>query len=324
MRAPDFWYREGVGRDAAPVLRGMLAPIAAAYAWAGARRIAATTPTKVAARVICIGNLTMGGAGKTPIARAVRAILGEGAHTLSRGYGGRLKGPHRVVMTDAAADVGDEPLLHAADGPAWIARDRVAGAQAAIASGAQTLILDDGFQNPSLAKDLSILVFDAGAGVGNGRIFPAGPLREPLAQGLPRAQAAAVFRASASADRTRPAYLEGFAQPIFDAWLEAAAPPPPGPLLAFAGIARPEKFFDTVKDLGGDLLDGASFPDHHPFAPSELENLARHAEHHGAILITTEKDAVRLPPPWRAKVAVLPVKARFADEAAFAAFVRAP
>ena len=324
MRAPDFWYREGVGREAAPVLRAILAPMAAAYAWAGARRIATTAPTKVSARVICVGNLTMGGAGKTPVSRAVRAILGEGAHTLSRGYGGRLKGPHRVSETDSATDVGDEPLLHAADGPAWIARDRVAGAEAAIAAGAQTLILDDGFQNPTLAKDLSILVFDAGAGVGNGRIFPAGPLREPLAQGLPRAHGAVVFRASAAADRTRPAYLENFDKPVFDAWLEAAAPPPPGPLLAFAGIARPEKFFDTVKDLGGDLLDGASFPDHHPFAPAELESLARHAEHHGARLITTEKDAVRLPVAWRDRVAVLPVKARFAEEAAFAAFVRAP
>lgn len=322
MRAPDFWYREGVGRDAAPVLRGLLAPVAAVYAWAGARRLATAVPARVPARVICIGNLTMGGAGKTPIARAVRALLGEGAHTLSRGYGGRLKGPHRVTDADSAADVGDEPLLHAADGPAWIARDRVAGAHAAIATGARTLILDDGFQNPSLAKDLSILVFDAGAGVGNGRIFPAGPLREPVAHGLPRAQAAVVFRAASGADRARPAYLEGFDKPVFDAWLEAASPPPPGPLLAFAGIARPEKFFDTVKDLGGDLLDGASFPDHHPFVAIELESLARHADHHGATLITTEKDAVRLPPAWREKVAVLPVKARFADEAGFAALVR--
>ncbi len=322
MRAPDFWYRQGIGREAAPGLRAMLAPMAAAYAWAGARRIATTTPVRVAARVICVGNLTMGGAGKTPIARAVRAILGEGAHTLSRGYGGLLRGPHRVAAPDSAADVGDEPRLHAADGPAWIARDRLAGAQAAIAAGAQTLILDDGFQNPSLAKDLSILVFDAGAGVGNGRVFPAGPLREPLARGLPRAQAAVVFRASSLADRARPAYLEGFDKPVFDAWLEAIAPPPPGPLLAFAGIARPEKFYDTIKALGGDLLDGASFPDHHPFVASELESLARHAAHHGAALITTEKDAVRLPPGWRDKVAVLPVRARFADEAAFAAFVR--
>ncbi len=321
MRAPDFWYREGIGREAAPVLRGLLHPLSALYAWAGARRIATTAPTRVSARVICVGNLTMGGAGKTPISRAVRALLGDGAHTLSRGYGGRLKGPWRVSSADSAADVGDEPLLHAADGPAWIARDRVAGAEAAIAAGATSIILDDGFQNPSLGKDFSIVVFDAGAGVGNGRIFPAGPLREALAVGLARADAVVLVRSSEIADRARPAYLGAYGGPVFEAWL-AAPPAPAGPLLAFAGIARPEKFFDTVKAAGGALIDGASFPDHHPFLVSELEGLARHAAHLGAGLITTEKDAVRLPAAWRSKVAVLPVKARFADEASFAALVR--
>lgn len=321
MRAPDFWYRNDTGREAAPVLRALLAPLSSLYAWVGARRIATATPVRVSARVICVGNLTMGGAGKTPISRAVRAALGEGAHTLSRGYGGRLKGPHRVDPSDSPSDVGDEPLLHAADGPAWIARDRVAGAQAAIAAGAKALIMDDGFQNPSLAKDLSLVVFDAGAGIGNGRIFPTGPLREPVALGLSRADAVVIVRAGEGAERARPTYLGDFAGPVFDAWL-AAPPAPSGALLAFAGIARPEKFFDTVKAAGGALIDGASFPDHHPFTEAELASLARHAAHHDAALITTEKDAVRLPPQWRERVAVLPVTAQFADPVGFAALVK--
>lgn len=321
LRAPDFWYREATGREAAPLLRALLSPWAALYAAAGARRIATTVPQRVDARVICIGNVTMGGAGKTPISRAVRAILGPSAHTVSRGYGGRLKGPHRVSVSDTAKDVGDEPLLHAADGPAWISRDRVAGAQAAIAAGATTVILDDGFQNPKLAKDLSILVFDAVAGIGNGAVFPAGPLREPVKQGTARAQAVVLVRANAESARETPAYLEGFTGPVFNAWLKPQAAPK-GRLLAFAGLARPEKFFETLRATGAELIDGAPFSDHHLYTESELNALSAHAKHHDAILITTEKDAVRLAPAWREKIAVLPVQAQFAEAEAFSALIK--
>lgn len=313
MRAPDFWYREGHGRDAAPILRAALAPVAALYGYLGARRIAQGRPTSVGAPVVCVGNLTLGGAGKTPVARTLRAMLGPGAHMLSRGYGGRAPGPLQVTPDADAADVGDEPLLHARDGPAWVSRDRVAGAQAAVAAGARVIVMDDGFQNPDLKKDVSILVVDAAAGIGNGKVFPAGPLREPAAAGLARADAVVLLRAAETAPDESPQFLENFGGPVLRAWIEPTAPPPPGRLLAFAGIGRPEKFFDTLSAHGGEVVDGASFPDHHRFALSELERLADYAASIEATLVTTEKDAVRLPAAWRERVAVFPIAARFAE-----------
>lgn len=317
MRPPEFW-RHTEGKLAAPVTRALLTPIALAYTAIGRRRIATTQPQSVAAPVICIGNVTLGGAGKTPVTRTVRqrlAALGVQATTLSRGHGGREVGPLRVDLAQhSAADVGDEPLLHAADGPAFIARDRVAGARAALAAGAQAILMDDGFQNPGLKKDLSILVFDADYGIGNGRVFPAGPLREPLADGLARADAIIVMRSAPNAG-ARPEYLEGFGGPILDAWLEAAAPVPEGRLIAFAGIARPEKFFDTLVRVGADLVDGASYPDHHMFKDGELTWLSQLAADREARLITTEKDAARLSPDWRARVLTFPVRAHLFDPA---------
>jgi tetraacyldisaccharide 4'-kinase len=317
MRPPEFW-RHTEGKEAARLTRALLTPIAHAYAAAGARRIATSAPQKVERPVICVGNVTLGGAGKTPVVRALRAMLAEGgvkAVTLSRGHGGRLKGPVQVdPATHSAADVGDEPLVHASDGPAVIARDRVAGARAAIGLGADAVLMDDGFQNPALHKDLSLLVFDADYGLGNGCIFPAGPLREPLDAGLARAQAIVVMRA-APAPGPRPDYLHGFAGPVLDAWLEPAGLKPEGRLLAFAGIARPEKFFATLERMGAEIVDGAAYPDHHPFNQGELTWLAKLAAAREARLITTEKDAARLPAPWRAQVLTLPVRARlFAPE----------
>lgn len=318
MRPPEFW-RHTHGKEAAALTRTLLSPLATLYAFAGARRIAQATPSRVDAPVICIGNITLGGAGKTPVTRTVRErliALGAAPATVSRGHGGRERGPLRVDLTQhTAADVGDEPLLHAADGPAFIARDRVAGARMAIAGGADTVLLDDGFQNPGLHKSLSILVFDADYGLGNGHICPAGPLREPLAAGLARADAAIVMRASPNPGPP-PGFLSGFSKPVLDAWLEPTGAPPSGRLLAFAGIARPEKFFATLERLGADITDGAAYPDHHPFTDGELTWLERLAADREARLITTEKDAARLSPTWRAKVLTLPVRAKVFDASA--------
>jgi tetraacyldisaccharide 4'-kinase len=281
--------------------------------------VAKTTPERVERPVICIGNVTLGGAGKTPLTRTLRERLtarGLKVATLSRGHGGALKGPTLVdPARHSAADVGDEPLLHAADGLAVIARDRVAGARTAIAADADIVVMDDGFQNPMLHKDVSILVFDEGFGVGNGRLVPAGPLREALSDGLSRADAVVVMR-TAPAPGARPDYLDGFKKPILDAWLEPTIAAPPGRLLAFAGIARPDKFFHTLEQIGATLVDGASYPDHHVFSEGELNWLAKLADDREARLITTEKDAVRLPAAWRAKILTLPVRARLADPAA--------
>ncbi len=315
MRPPEFWKADASGRDTALALRALLTPLSWAYAFAAAHRIRTTISRHAPVPVICIGNLTVGGAGKTPIARAIRAKLGSNAHTLSRGYGGRVEGPLRVTPDMAASEVGDEPLIHARDGAAWIARDRLAGALAAAQAGAHAIIMDDGFQNPTLAKDLSIVAVDPGYGVGNGQVFPAGPLRERLADGLARADAIVLLHPQ-GAEQVEQEWLQGFAKPILHARLEPSGIIPDGPLVAFAGLARPEKFFDTLTSMGAKLADAVPFPDHHPFSDDDLKHLEALAKEHGARLITTEKDAARLSPEWRARVAILPVAARFADDAA--------
>lgn len=316
MRPPEFWKADVSGRDSVVLLRALLTPVSWVYAWAAARRIKTTMPRHAPVPVICVGNFTMGGAGKTPITRALRAKLGETAHTLSRGYGGTLPGPLRVTPEMSALEVGDEPLLHAADGPAWIARDRVAGALAAANNGAHAIIMDDGFQNPTLAKDLSIIVVDPGYGVGNGKVFPAGPLRERLREGLERADAIVLLEApSGEENAIDNAWMQDFSKPILRAHLEATAPPP-GKYVAFAGLARPEKFFDTLTALSVALEDMVPYPDHHPYSEDNLQFLTRLAADRSAALITTEKDAARLGPEWRARVTVLPVTARFEDDAA--------
>lgn len=320
MRPPEFWKADARGRDAALALRALLTPLSWVYGFVAAQRIRNTISRHAPAPVVCIGNLTVGGAGKTPIARAIRAKLGPHAHTLSRGYGGRIEGPLRVTTDMAASEVGDEPLLHARDGAAWIARDRLAGALAAAQAGAHVIVMDDGFQNPALAKDLSIIAVDPGFGIGNGQVFPAGPLRERLADGLSRADAIVLLHPQGGAEIAQ-AWLEGFTRPILHARLEPAGIVPEGQLVAFAGLARPEKFFDTLTAMGAKLADAVPFPDHHPFSEEDLRSLEALAKDHGARLITTEKDAARLSPEWRARVLVLPVAARFADEAALEALL---
>lgn len=325
MKGPAFWYaREG--REAAPLTRLLLTPFALLYRAAGRARMRGATPERAPVPVICVGNVTLGGAGKTPVARAILARLrarGVDAHSLSRGHGGSLKGPLRV---DPAAhtyrEVGDEPLLLARDGAAWIARDRPAGACAAAEAGAQAIVMDDGFQNPSLHKDLSILVIDAAAPYGNAHVFPAGPLREPVKDALARADAVVLMAPGADfAPDLHRLGLKDFPGPVLTAWLEPEGAPPSDPLVAFAGIGRPEKFFDTLRAAGGEVVEEGVFPDHHPYRESHLTWLARVARERGARLITTEKDFVRLPRSLRDRVVAFPVKARFADEAALDALL---
>ena len=327
MRPPAFWNDEDGARGSGALTRALLSPLSAIYAWTVARRIARTTPADPGIPVICVGNITLGGTGKTPVSAALLDMLqGDGieAHALSRGYGGRLKGPLRVdPALHEAADVGDELLLLARAAPAWISRDRPAGAVAAREAGAQAIVMDDGHQNPSLLKTLSFVVVDGEAGWGARQVFPAGPLREPVETGLARADAVIVMTSGESEtpnyDRLGLADLE---KPVFHAWLAPLAAPPSGPLMAFAGIGRPQKFYDGLVAAGGQLAETASFPDHHPFRPGELQELGEIAARHEARLITTEKDWVRLPPAWRDQATPFPVAARFANPAALAGLLR--
>ncbi|HEU0217974.1 MAG TPA: tetraacyldisaccharide 4'-kinase [Stellaceae bacterium] len=320
MRAPDFW--SDPPGPSVGLLASLLTPVGAALDVAGRLRRAVVRPYRAPMPVICVGNLVAGGSGKTPVALSLAGMLaGRGIATaiVMRGYGGRLAGPVRVDPQRHEADaVGDEPLLAATMAPCWVARDRAAGVRGAAADGAEVVILDDGFQNPHVAKDLSLVVVDAAYGFGNGRLIPAGPLREGIAAGLARADAIVLVGESPT---------DGpFA--VFDRPVMRAAVMPVGsipaagtPVIAFAGIGRPEKFFATLRDVGVRLVAERGFPDHHIYQPQELAALHGEAEKTGALLLTTRKDWLRLPPADRAGIEALDVELRWRDPAAIDALL---
>ncbi|MBV9523374.1 MAG: tetraacyldisaccharide 4'-kinase, partial [Alphaproteobacteria bacterium] len=246
---------------------------------------------------------------------ALLTSMSRRPHILTRGYGGALAGPVRVDTTrHGAVAVGDEALLLARAAPVWVARDRRAGARAAIADGADLILLDDGFQNPSIAKDLSLLVIDGTYGFGNRRLIPAGPLREPLGAGLARADAAIIIGADTAGNAAR---LAG-ALPLFHARLAAqGADDLRGrAVVAFAGIGRPAKFYATVADLGARILARQDFPDHHPYQEAELQRLLAMARGAGAVAVTTAKDWVRIPPACRADIRAVEVTIEWSEKAA--------
>jgi tetraacyldisaccharide 4'-kinase len=326
MREPAFWWKE------AGTAARILAPLAFAYGAVAAARLK-RRGNKVGIPIVCIGNLTVGGAGKTPAAITVARMLaerGERPAFLTRGYGGDLKGPLRVdADRHGAAEVGDEPLLLARVAPTIVARSRVEGASAAAVSGASVIVMDDGFQNPSLAKDAAVLVVDARRGIGNGRVIPAGPLRAPLDAQLARAHALVVVGASAlSADVAAPARRRNL--PVFAARLHPdrafLAALGGGRVLAFAGIGDPEKFFATLAGAGVEVAARRSFPDHHRYTRADAAALCGQADREGLVLVTTEKDLVRLAGDDRvaelaARARALPVTLMFEDAAGFGALL---
>lgn len=322
MRAPYFWSAglDPKSREAAPVTRLLLTPLAMLYTWGIRRKLSRATPETIPARIVCVGNLTTGGVGKTPVVEAIRRRAkdaGFRAASLSRGYGGKLEGPLRVDPAQhTAADVGDEPLMLAATGEAWIGRDRAATARAMAADGVQLIVMDDGHQNPSIAKDLSLIVIDAAAPFGNGFVLPKGPLREPVADGLARAQGVILMGEGKELTAVQKSQL-----PVLRATLAPSRTVPEGPLVAFAGIGRPVKFLDALKEAGADLREGVPFSDHHTFTAGDLKFLHDLAARHGARLITTTKDHVRLPAAEQQRILVFPVEARFEDETALRALL---
>ena len=305
IRPPEFWSHEGF-------LPRLLSPLAALVV-GGSRMVRLfKVPHRTSVPVICIGNATVGGAGKTPTVLTVVEHLtrtGERPHILTRGYGGRERGPIRVdPMRHDAAAVGDEPLLLARSAPTWVGGNRRATSAAAEAAGATCLVMDDGFQNPSLNKDLSFLVVDAGFGFGNGRVMPAGPLREPPGVALGRADAVVLV---GDGDRGDDHPLARWPGPVLRAKLvaarEAADRLRGHRVAAFAGIARPQKLVETLHAIGCEVTVTHFFPDHHPYRAEEVMAIVAAATAAEAVPVTTEKDAVRLPANARRMVEVLPV-----------------
>lgn len=319
-KAPAFWWRPP------GLASALLAPFGALVGAETLRRMGKAGGS-VPVPVICVGNPTVGGAGKTPAALALLeliALRGGRPFALSRGHGGTAAMPVRVdPARHTAADVGDEPLLLARRAPTIVAgADRLAGARLAVAEGATHIVMDDGFQNPGLAKDVSVLVVDRGVGVGNGRVLPAGPLRAPLAPQMARADLMLVVGPAPEPD-TLPA-LAALARAQGCAAIEALLEPEPDviarlqgrPLLAFAGIGRPGKFFEMLEHAGLDVAEQRAFPDHHPYTEAEIAVLAAAAKARGLGLVTTTKDAARLAafPAIRGLIDVVPVTLRPADE----------
>ena len=326
MREPAFWYRPPSW------ISRLLFPFGAVYGAVTAQRMSREGAV-AGIPVLCIGNYHVGGAGKTPTTLALSQILremGEHPFVVSRGYGGRLQGPIRVHKdTHTARDVGDEPLMMASQVPVIVSRDRVAGATLACSEGASVILLDDGFQNPSLTKDASLVVIDSGRGLGNGCVFPAGPLRAPLTPQIARTDALVVVGEGRAAD--------GVAQRLGAQGkmvLHATIKPDPSSVaalsgkrvLAFAGIGDPARFFTTLRRNGVDVVDEKAFDDHHPYAISDIEQLVAAAQAKSLTLVTTEKDMARLRSDARLAsrvrdVVAFAVSLDFSDGAMFRRFV---
>src|SRR5581483_2975170 len=327
LEAPSFWYRQRGALSAA------LAPLGSLYGKLAEAKFARSTPYRSRLPVICIGNFTAGGGGKTPTAIAVAsclANLGAKPCFLTRGYGGRSKGPLLVASGANAAEVGDEALLLAEVAPTMISADRARGAEAIEATGATAIVMDDGFQNPGLAKDLSLIVVDASLGIGNGLVMPAGPLRAPLSPQIDRADALIVVGTGGNAvsleqnfaSRGKPVLKARVVARQDKRWLGVL------PVIAFAGIAAPEKFYATLSSNGARVLAKRSFGDHHRYTRREAKALLKEAEEKKAMLVTTEKDFVRIPDEEGTPLGELkfrcrpfPVAIEFEDEAALKALL---
>jgi len=314
MKTPRFWYprQDEISSSLLPIL---LSPFSWVFQMGTLARRIFAKPYRAHIPVICVGNVVAGGAGKTPTCLALAHILRQQGHKpvfVTRGYGGSCHGRNVTTCVNLAkhsvADVGDEALLLAAMAPTWVGSDRIAAVRQAESHGT-IIIMDDGLQNPSILPTSAILVVDGEVGIGNGQIIPVGPLRESLANALEKV--VAVILLGESDTQNLAARIK---QPIFRACLQPDLPlgfPRTGKFVAFAGIARPEKFYTTARNLGLDIADTCDFPDHHVFSFSDIDILRLRAEEQGARLLTTEKDAVRLAPAFRAEILTLPVKLTF-------------
>ena len=326
MREPAFWHRPSSWKS------HLLRPLGALYGAVAARRLR-RKGFDAGIPVLCVGNYHLGGAGKTPTVLALAKILrelGETPVVLSRGYGGALRGP---VMVDpsrhGAGQVGDEPVMMAAHLPVAVARDRVDGVALARSQRATVILMDDGFQNPAIAKDVSLIVIDSERGIGNGRVFPAGPLRAPLPPQLARTDALIVV-GEGSAGRALADRVAAHGGQVFAAHLkpnaQSLARLAGTRALAFAGIGDPERFFRTLRSNGVELVETRAFADHHAFSADEIAALIADATRGALTLVTTEKDMARLKsgaslPAWARDIVPLPVTLDFDDAARLRKFL---
>ncbi len=326
MREPGFWYRPRSWKS------HLLRPLGALYGAVAARRLR-RKGIDAGIPVVCVGNYHVGGAGKTPTVLALANLLRDLRETpvvLSRGYGGRLRGP---VMVDpnhhVAAEVGDEPLMMARSVPVVVARRRTCGIALAKSLGATVILMDDGFQNPAIAKDVSVIVIDGGRGIGNGRVFPAGPLRAPILPQILRTDALIIVGEGAAGEEIASA-IAGRDRPVLRAHLQ----PDPASLdrikgrrvLAFAGIGDPSRFFNTLRASGVEVVSEQAFPDHHVFCRREIDRLHIAARKDDLVLVTTEKDMARLRgpaelPAWARDVVVFAVTLEFDDPSRLRSFL---
>lgn len=320
MKAPLFWHQNSCRSKA---LSYALAPLGWLYGAIVQARLKWSPSTKVSVPVICVGNITMGGTGKTPCVIHLVEILtslGYTPHILTRGYGGNLAGIVRVNPENhTPSQVGDEPLLLARHAPVWRGKDRVAAAHQAIAAGATILIMDDGLQNPSLHKNISLAIFDGLSQIGNGHIFPAGPLRQSLKSGLSLIDSALLLTFDTSDFQNQLATIitkNGLKDiPLFPGKVQTDALPEKGQrYLAFAGIGVPEKFFKTLRDQGYPLAKTISFADHHVYSEEDLHYLEHSAQAENLCLITTEKDAIKLPSSFLKQIEIITIKLSFNQE----------
>lgn len=321
IKTPKFWYADNGGQT---LLSRALGPISALYQHAHRSVQSGKTPQNVDIPVICVGNITAGGGGKTPSCMALAELLKAQKPALelaflTRGFGGRQKDPLMLTGAEPAEQVGDEPLLLARCAKTIIATDRYRGAKFAAKQGAQMLIMDDGLYHQGLQKDLSFLVIDGAVGLGNGKTLPAGPLRERLEETLTRIHAIILIGQDA----------QGIASfipehtPIFRAEITAKTDHlnASHDYIAFSGIARPEKFFKTLRDHNIKCLETNAFPDHHMFSERELQGMLKRARDQNAHLITTEKDFVRLLQAHKNHIHTLPIGLKWDNAEDLGAFI---
>lgn len=313
MKTPKYWQSNSL-------LSKLLTPLGKLYGLLTQLRLKIKKSPHVTIPVICIGNITAGGTGKTPVSLSIaRLLINSMYHPffLSRGYGGKLRNVIVSHKKHSAKDVGDEPLLLAKRAPVVVNADRYKGACLAIQQGADILIMDDGFQNPSLHKDLSFLVFDGGYGIGNGKIIPAGPLRETFADGIKRADALIIL------GKDKHHLAERSQLPVFFAHTEPAQTAISGSkILAFAGIGHPQKFYHTLMSMGFEIAETIDFPDHHFYTPKELDMIIAKARSLNAEIYTTSKDYVKIPSLYHKEINVLEISVVWDEPEKLLAFIR--